>query len=223
MNGPIDLFVETNELLNSQYFNLKEIIMSINQHDAPDEPINNEYLAANYDPNQFDIYIKNIETNVKRKKTKLQVDQQDDNVRRVFEANATDSDSSSQTTESSRDSSSTSHTSSSAAFSGCSRDFVKYGRGWVKKNTNAYLDMRKRNNEAIQKCRRNKIAKTCKGTEKSKGLTLHEAASGEQKEIIEELVKEIKFLNNFLDVLSINEDKGSLNLKYEELNSLLSK
>ena len=125
---------EINEMLNLQCIDLNSLISVINQSDAPNSTaIDTFTLAANYDPNEYDIYLQNnfnfseTNTNVKRFKKTLPSS---------FRLN----------------------------INKCIRNDtkaandmrVKYGRGWILKNSDAYYDMRKRNNQAIQKCRKNR-------------------------------------------------------------------
>ena len=193
----LDLVIETNELLNIQYLDL---IQQINLHDAPDSPSNNEYLTAEYEKDQFDVYIKSAN------RQQLDVAKSPDNT--AINKNEVQP---------------CSRNNNDHSYNENRSEFVKYGRGWVKKHSDAYHDMRKRNNEAIHKCRKNKGAKR-KETDKVKNLNScnEKIGSGERKEIIQELVKEICFLKNFLDVFS-KEKPSNLDAQYEELKNLLDK
>jgi hypothetical protein len=56
-----------NEMLNLQYIDLNSLISVINQSDAPNSTTIDKFsLAANYDPNEYDIYLQNNFTIVKR-------------------------------------------------------------------------------------------------------------------------------------------------------------
>ena len=77
-------------------------------------------------------------------------------------------------------------------------DFVRYGRGWIKKDSDEYRDMRKRNNEAIHKCRR------FRGGESNKLNKLTKTIQ-ENHCIIKECIKEIKFSKGFSDNIDTHE------------------
>ena len=198
MDDPFDsVTFETNEFLNaefSRYTDLRSLISEINQHDAPGSPpTNDDYaLAADYDPNQFDIYIKN-ETSENEQKS-----ENNSKLKNILPSPALKNTAKSNDTKT---------------------DFVKYGRGWVKKYSEAYHDMRKRNNDAIHKCRKNKGNKTKENKETN---NLKECQKN--KGLLQELVKEMNLVKDFYDHFEINGDRRKkLDLKYNELNNLLKK
>jgi hypothetical protein len=123
-----------NEMLNLQYIDLNSLISVINQSDAPNSTTIDKFsLAANYDPNEYDIYLQNnfnnseTNSNVKKSKNILLSPFRLDINKCIRKDSKTAND-----------------------------ICVKYGRGWILKNSDAYHDMRKRNNQAIHKCRKNK-------------------------------------------------------------------
>lgn len=125
---------EINEMLNLQCIDLNSLISVINQSDAPNSPTIDKFtLAANYDPNEYDIYLQNnfnvskTDSNVKKYKNILPSSFRFDINKCIRNDTKTANDMR-----------------------------VKYGRGWILKNSDAYHDMRKRNNQAIHKCRKNK-------------------------------------------------------------------
>ena len=117
MNDPFDLVsFETNELLNLQDMDFQSLISEINLSDAPGKPINGEYrysLAANYDPKQYDIYIQNTFKNTNQMNSKYS-----SKYKRILP-------------------SCVALTNKKTCTSDKRADYVRYGRGLIKKNSDA--------------------------------------------------------------------------------------
>jgi hypothetical protein len=133
MDDPVDfLTFDSNKLLNLKNLDLESLISKINESDAPGFRTISESttLVANYEPSDYDIYIPN---NFKvNEMNSFNVNK----FRKILPVHSPQNNNNENMSE-----------------KNMKTDFVKYGRGCIKKNSDEYHDMRRRNNEAIHKCR----------------------------------------------------------------------
>lgn len=98
------------------------------------------------------------------------------------------------------------------------KEYVRYGKGLIRKNSQKYFDMRKRNNRAIHKCRAAKSKEFKNDRDKLQKFYC------DQVDIVTDLIKEIEYVTQLLTNHQSNDEyRHELDKRLEQLNKIVTK